>query len=110
MIERTWDEVVATLRDRDAVPAAQAAAALLEAVRDGWEGRVLPDLWMHDLRFVASGDLGRGVAEVRAGWADGVFSIVFMDERGLVVSGDKCRSITAPAVLTAFLEQLPLAQ
>ena len=54
---------------RGAEQEAEAAAALLEAVRDGWEGRVLPDLWMHDLRFVASGDLGRGVAEVRAGVA-----------------------------------------
>ncbi|HTO01222.1 MAG TPA: hypothetical protein VL068_11155, partial [Microthrixaceae bacterium] len=70
------------------------------------EGRVLPDLWMHDLRFFAPGDTDRRFAEVRVGWEQEAFVFTLRDARGLVVAADHAKDPTADVVLDAFLMQL----
>ena len=79
MVVRTWAEVESTLRKRSGVEAAQAAAELLARAQPRWDGRVLPDLLMHDLRFVAPGDAGRRVDEVRVGWEQQAFVFTLRD-------------------------------
>ncbi|MEZ5378326.1 MAG: hypothetical protein R2733_17615 [Acidimicrobiales bacterium] len=96
MIERSWGEVVAVLRDRPDVAAAQASADLLIRVQERWDGRVLPDLWIHDLRFVAPDDLGRHVDHVRVGWDGEAHVFTLRDRNGVVVVADRAE----PAVLT----------
>ncbi len=92
MIVRSWERAVAVLRDRTGVVAAQAAADLLVRAQERWEDRVLPDLWMHDLRFVASGDVGRQVEHVRVGWYGRGYVFTLFDERDLAVSADHATS------------------
>ena len=106
VIERSWGEVEATLRERTSVPSAQASADLLGHAQTNWERRVLPDLWMHDLRFVAPGDTGRGVDEIRVTWEAGVYTFTLRNSDGLVVTADHARLPAALDVLDAFLLQL----
>lgn len=106
MVVRSWDEVLTTLRGRSAVPAAQATADLLVRAQSRWEERVLPDLWMHDLRFVAVGDTGRRVDEVRVSWEADAYLFTLRDGRGHVVTADNASAQNADAVLDAFLVQL----
>lgn len=67
---------------------------------------MLPDLWMHDLRFVAPGDLGLRVEEVRVGWDTGIYTVTLQNRDGLVVTADHARPPAARDVLEAFLLQL----
>jgi len=106
MVVRTWAEVETTLRKRSGNSAALAVAELLARAQTRWDGRVLPDLWMQDLRFVAPGDIGRRVDEVRVGWEQEVFVFTLRDARGLVVAADHAKDPTADVVLDAFLMQL----
>lgn len=106
MIERSWDEVEATLRDRTMVPSAQASAELLGSAQDSWEGRVIPDLWMNDLRFAAPGDVGARVDQVLVSWDAGVYTFTLQNSDGLVVTADHARPPAAGDALDAFLSQL----
>ena len=103
--EPAWNDSVDSLRDRTAVPAAQAAARLLQQAEDRWEGRVVARMSMHDLLFTVPGQAYPFEEEVRVSWTDGVFEFVLTAQHGKVVAGDRCRE-TAPLVLDAFLSQL----
>jgi hypothetical protein len=106
VIVRSWDEVLITLRERSTVPAAQASADLLARAKPTWEQRVLPDLWMHDLRFVAPGDTGTRVDQVRVAWNTDHYVFTLLDSRGLVVAADHAGDVNSGVVLDSFLTQL----
>ncbi len=106
VIERTWAEVEQTLRNRDSVPAAQGNADLLADARPSWEGRVLPDLHVDDLRFVAPGDTREHVDEVCVSWDAEVYILRLRDHRGLEVARDFARTPTAVVSLDLMLAQL----
>jgi hypothetical protein len=105
MFEREWDDVTAELRGRSGVPAAQAVAGLLDAVRAGWVGQVVLRTSMHDLLFTVPGDEYPFAQDVRVSWGDGLFTMT-LAERGVVRTADRCRDGLAATVLDAFLRQL----
>lgn len=104
-IEPTWWDAVLNLRDRDAVPAAQANADLLVSMEADWDGKVVSRTSMHDLLFTLPGDPYPFRADVRVHWIDDVFEIT-LARQGLVVAADRCRAGKAVLVVNAFLLQL----
>ncbi|MFN8017274.1 MAG: hypothetical protein U0P45_04030 [Acidimicrobiales bacterium] len=106
MARRAWADTVADLRGRQAVPAAQANAELLERAEATWSSRVEAHTSMHDLLFTRPGDGYPFQEQVRVAWVDEVFTFTLQAERGKTVTADRARAANAGSVLDAFLVQL----
>ena len=95
MTEPSWMQVVADLRNRHCVPAAQANADLLEGAGATWTGRVVPRTSMPDLLFTRPGEGYPFEEQVRVVWADEVFTFTLQSERGRMVTADRARPANA---------------
>jgi hypothetical protein len=104
-IEPTLWDAVLNLRDRDAVPPAQANADLLVSLKAEWDGRVVARTSMHDVLFTLPGEPYPFRADVRVHSEDNVFEVT-LARQGIVVTADRCHAGKVVSVVNAFLLQL----
>ena len=71
----TWQDSLASLRERHSVPAALANATTLLAARQRWQHHVVARTSMHDLLFTLPGDDYPFSASVRVSWEAGTTRI-----------------------------------
>jgi len=105
--EEVWTDTTTALRRREGVPAAQAAADLLDRAKTRWDTRVAVRSSMHDLVFSRLAEQHvRAKLRVRVSWQEGVFEFRLTDPAGPLITADRSLAGNALVVLDSFLFQL----